>query len=131
MREAGVIIDKNGKAIHWHVPGDRTVVALPDSRSLWDILWEHRENVLGFAHSHPGEGIPGPSYTDVTTFSAIEAGLGRRLAWWIASSNALVLVRWLGPSPLTYGQVGVVISPEPDWVTELRRLSEVRKEIGS
>lgn len=130
MREAGVVIDKNGNPIHWHLPGDRSVVALPDSRSLWDILWENRETVAGFAHSHPGSGIPGPSYTDVTTFSAIEAAMGRRLDWWIASSNVVVLVRWLGPSPLTYGQFGTVLNPEPKWITELRRLSE-GKEIGS
>jgi hypothetical protein len=139
MKEAGVVIDKNGRAIHWHVPAQRTTGALPDSRLLWEVLWSNRETVAGFAHIHPGSGIPGPSYTDVTTFDAIESALGRRLDWWIASADAIVLVRWVGPERLAYNvgrspqgpaariNGGPVLLPEPEWTAELRRLSNPKE----
>ena len=66
MIETGVVVTGNGP-IHWHLPPGRSGGSLPDSRPLWDVLWEHRrEFFLGFAHSHPGSGIPGPSFTDVS-----------------------------------------------------------------
>lgn len=90
-REAGAVIGRNGEVLHWHLPGDRTAGSLPDSRNLWDVFWEHRDNVLGFAHSHPGSGTPSHSHTDVTTFDAIEKALGRRLQWWITSEDRIVI----------------------------------------
>jgi proteasome lid subunit RPN8/RPN11 len=123
MIETGVVIDNQGNAIHWHLPAGRNTGALPDSRDLWDVLWENRETIAGFAHSHPGSGVTGPSSTDLTTFAAVEAGLGRRLVWWITSSDHLIALRWVGPGRLTYHVVNV--DEEPEWVHELRRLSEV------
>lgn len=122
MIETGVIIGLNGEPIFWHTPGDRTLVSLPDSRNLWDVLWENREKLAGFAHSHPGSGMPGPSYTDVTTFSAIELALGKRLDWWITSSDNIVVVRWTGPADYTYQRSPMDV--EPSWASTLRRLSE-------
>jgi hypothetical protein len=127
MKEAGVVIDRNGRTLYWHTPSLRTAGALPDSRTLWDVLWSNRATVAGFAHSHPGSGVPGPSYTDVTTFDAIESALGGRLDWWIASDDALILVRWLGPGRLAYGPIGSIIVPEPEWVAELRRLTNMKE----
>ena len=89
MKEVGVLIDLEGQPIYWHLPEDRSSGALPDSRNLWDVIWENRDKVSGFAHTHPGYGKPGPSYTDITTFAAIETGLGRRLHWWIATGDQL------------------------------------------
>ncbi len=80
--EAGVLVGLDGKPLYWHTPEDRSVGHLPNSVPLWNVIWELRDQVLGFAHSHPGQGIPGPSYEDLTTFASIEAGLGRRLKWW-------------------------------------------------
>lgn len=119
--EAGVVIDLNGEPLFWHVPANRNEAALPDSRSLWDVLWENRDNLAGFAHSHPGGGVPGPSYTDVTTFSAIELGLGRQLDWWITSDTSIVVLRWEGPHKYTYRPI--VLEAEPVWVPRLRELS--------
>jgi hypothetical protein len=119
--EAGVVIGANGEPLFWHVPEDRTSGSLPDSRQLWDVLWDNRTTIQGFAHSHPGSGIPGPSYTDVTTFAAIESALGHRLAWWIASDTHVVIAGWHGPDKLTYGIVR--LDHEPSWVAELRRRS--------
>jgi hypothetical protein len=116
--EAGVVIDLKGAPLFWHLPEQRTGGSLPDSRQLWDVLWDNRENLLGFAHSHPGSGMPGPSWTDVTTFSAVEKALDKRLEWWIASSDRLIVVRWSGPGDYDYA--GFVIQDEPAWVVELR-----------
>ena len=99
MKEAGVVVAHSGAPIHWHLPAGRSAAAIPDTRSLWDVLYNHRTEVSGFAHSHPGVGLPRPSYTDVTTFAAIEASLGRRLNWWITSRDQLVLTCWAGPLP--------------------------------
>lgn len=121
MIEAGVLVDLKGDPIYWHMPRNRTNVALPDSRDLWEVIWEHREHVLGFAHSHPGNGVPGPSYTDVTTFSAVELALGKRLDWWITSSDSIIVARWEGPA--SYSYKGFSMDEEPAWVPELRRIS--------
>lgn len=75
MIEVGVVIGLDFRPRYWHLPPGRTAGSIPDTRSLWDVLWEQRADVAGFAHSHPGSGVPGPSHTDVTTFAAIEAGL--------------------------------------------------------
>lgn len=125
MIEAGVVIDKSGNPLFWHLPEGRTAGSLPDSRTLWQVLWDafKEDKLLGFAHSHPGSGIPDPSYSDVTTFAAIEAALGKRLDWWIISSDHVVLLRWGGPDKISYRVT--VVSEEPGWLVELRRLSNV------
>ena len=119
--EAGVLVDLNGDPLHWHVPADRSGGYLPDNRDLWDIIWEKRDQVLGFAHSHPGTGNPSPSYEDVTTFAAVEAALGKRLIWWIISANALAEFRWKGPEIHNYGKTKPPSAPV--WLEQLRRLS--------
>jgi len=120
MMEAGVVIDRDGEPIHWHVPAGRTAGSLPDSRELWDVLWSNRDRLAGVAHSHPGGGIPGPSHEDVTTFSAVELALGRRLDWWITSADAVVVLRWQGPDKYDYRAERV--DPEPAWTARLRLL---------
>lgn len=121
MTEVGVVVGPAGLALHWHLPPDRSAGALPDSRPLWDVLWERRAEVVGFAHSHPGSGWPGPSWTDLTTFAAIEAGLGRRLRWWITSADRVVEVAWKGPDKHDYA-----VEERDDsfpWLGELHRRS--------
>ena len=46
-----------------------------------DRIWSNRDRIGGVAHTHPWEGTTSPSSTDLTTFAAIEAGLGKRLYW--------------------------------------------------
>ena len=124
MIEAGVVVDRNGNPLHWHLPEGRTAGSLPDSRTLWDVFWDafKADTLLGFAHSHPGSGVPGPSYSDVTTFAAVEAALGRRLEWWITSSDHVVVIRWSGPDKISYR--ATIVTEAPSWVAELRRLSQ-------
>ena len=123
MTETGAVIDIEGDVVFWHLPLHRSSASLPDSRTLWEVLWDTFQagTLQGFAHSHPGGGIPGPSYTDVTTFAAVEAALGRRLTWWITSSDHAVSVTWAGPDRLQY--LTTIVTEAPSWAAELRRLS--------
>jgi hypothetical protein len=120
MIEAGVVVGRNGEPIYWHLPNARTSVYLPDSSELWSVLWNaHTAGILeGFAHTHPGSGVPGPSGTDLTTFAAIESGLGKRLKWWILSSDHVVRLDY--SSDLGYESTNVL---EPSWAERLRQLS--------
>lgn len=120
--EAGVVIDRQGKPLFWHLPAGSTLVSLPDSQDLWARLFENRAMIGGFAHSHPGNGVPRPSQEDLTTFSAVERGLGVCLDWWITSANALVCVRRSGPFENEYRSE--LHSGHPSWLEQLRVLSE-------
>ena len=121
MTEVGAVIDRDNQIIYWHLPPGRTVVSLPDSRDLWDVLWANRERLRGFVHVHPGADWPAPSFTDLTTFAAVETGLGQRLLWWITSANRTILLRWVGPHPLDYTTTRVA---DGSWCKELRRLAQ-------
>ncbi len=118
MREAGVVINDKGDPIYWHLPRERTSGHIPDSLPLWEVFRQYRDQMIGFAHSHPGGGIPSPSWTDITTFEANESGLKKRLRWWIVSSEATVVAEWIGPDRFDYGVTPV--EPEPSWVPDLR-----------
>jgi len=124
MIEVAAVIGHNGVPFCWHLPEGRTGGSIPDSRQLWDVLWDNRQDLAGVAHSHPGAGVPSPSHTDVTTFASIEAALGVRLNWWITSSTDLIVCRWVGPERLHYGLENV--KNEPEWATALRRMSDER-----
>lgn len=103
--EAALVFDFHGGVIHWHTPPDRSAGALPDSADLWKILWDNREILGGVAHTHPWHGESNPSSTDLTTFAAIEAGLGERLVWPIITFSAVRYFTWLGPDRLYYGDM--------------------------
>jgi hypothetical protein len=124
MIETGCVISTSDDVLYWHEPPARTDGSLPDSSRLWQVLWDVFKDgtLLGFAHSHPGNGVPGPSYTDVTTFAAIEAALGTRIYWWITSDTHVVRLEWEGPGKLTY--TSTIVDEAPSWVDELRRLSQ-------
>lgn len=98
MMETALVFDWEGRTIHWHEPPGRSASSLPDSRSLWDVLWEHRSSknggtgrLAGVAHTHPWNGPTGASQTDLTTFRAVELGLGQRLLWPIVTFTH---IRW-------------------------------------
>jgi len=120
MREAGVLLDLRGEPLFWHTPNDRSGGALPDSQDLWDIIWANRDNLSGFAHSHPS-GFGSPSFTDITTFAAIESGLGRRLDWWIWADSVFIHTYWVGRDRLSYKSLPVIM--RPPWTAKLHELS--------
>ena len=120
--ETAVLVGRDGLPLHWRLGDDRSSGFIPDSQTLWDAAWKHRDDLLGIAHSHPCGGTPSASHTDVSTFAAIEAGLADRLYWWIITEEKVALFRWKGPSPLAYA--GVVISELGlPWLDELKRHS--------
>jgi hypothetical protein len=124
--EVGVVVDRQGRALYWHLPAGRSQAALPDSRALWEVLWERRAELGGFAHSHPGSGPPCPSSVDRSTFSAIEAALGQRLDWWITSEDVLRLYRYdeRAGAHVPRG----ILAEAPCWLSELRQRSRRGEE---
>lgn len=121
--ETAAVIGPGDTVIHMHEPPGRSISYLPDSQSLWDVSWENKMSLVGIAHTHPGSGYPGPSRTDLTTFEAMEKGLGRRLKWWILSSTHSILLEWNPVNP-GYDVTSFIFPPaEPPWMLELRRLS--------
>jgi proteasome lid subunit RPN8/RPN11 len=122
--EAGVLIGLNGRPLFWHTPAGRTAGSLPDSRELWDVIWEKKDEILGFAHSHPGGGVPVPSFEDLTTFRAVELALGQKIRWWIVSrTNTAEIV--IGPERGAYASTVCPDDDEPGWVWKLREHSYV------
>lgn len=135
MKEAGVVIDVLGNPIYWHTPDDRTGGSLPDSVTLWNVLWEANKlyqrspiehgALLGFAHTHPGRGYPAPSREDLTTFDAVERAIGRPLHWWIFSETHGIFVA-RGAHSATLSEVpygSIAFGVPPSWVHELRKRS--------
>jgi hypothetical protein len=95
MMETALVFDGNGRTLHWHEPLGRSAGHLPDSRDLWhDVIWPNREVIGGIAHTHPWDGPAHPSDTDLTTFRAIEQGLGRRLVWPVVTFTDVVYLTW-------------------------------------
>jgi len=86
-----------------------------------DFALENRENLGGIAHTHPWHGDSWPSGTDITTFAAVEAALGRRLVWPIVTLSEVKTFRWTGPGKYDYRPVPFLKS---DDIFDLRRLSE-------
>jgi hypothetical protein len=103
--EAALVFDITGVPIHWHVPPDRSMAAIPDSADLWEILWDNKIILRGVAHTHPWSGSAAPSSTDVTTFAAVEAGLGKRLVWPVVTFSEVRYFVWQGPDRLNYGEM--------------------------
>lgn len=121
MIETAVVLNKQGEAIFWHEPEGRENHAIPNSATLWHVLWMRRDDVGGVAHTHPGTGLPSPSFEDITTFSAVDRGLDTHLVWWIASADRLVRMSFQSDGCL-------VVSKDlstPAWLAELRRRSRM------
>lgn len=128
MIETGVVINTNHEPIFWHEPGGRSSGALPDSRTLWDVLWQAQQHgwLSGFAHTHPGGGLPGPSQTDISSFVAIENALGRPLNWWIVNADATVFVRKSTMDSVPGREIYLATRiDDPMWVPDLRRRSGI------
>lgn len=81
MMEVALVFDRDGKTIHWHLPPGRSGGFIPDTRDLWEVIWENRHRIGGVAHTHPWHGPAAPSGIDLGTFRAIELGLGIPLIW--------------------------------------------------
>jgi hypothetical protein len=112
-REVFLLIGRGG-AILWSDAGD-SAVAIPDSRTRWNAIWERRDDIEEIAHSHP----VGParfSAEDLSTMEALDSGIGQRLRYSIVSPQGMVV---------RTGKDGVdePVSDEPWWAALLRRAS--------
>jgi len=123
MIELAYVFDRQGVVIRWHEPPGCSTGSIPDSRSLWDVLWDHREIVGGVCHIHPWYGEAWPSSTDLTTFAAVEAGLGKRLLWPIVTFTEVKY--YVFDSPNTRYIDVIALEPKHwlDNVEQLRRKS--------
>jgi hypothetical protein len=125
MIEVVALITADGQSVlAWSLPEGRTSGSVPDTMGLLDLLIRHRPAMAGSAHSHPGCGIPAPSWTDLTSYAAWEKYFGRRFRHWIATEDRLVVVTWQGPDRYDYGREIIDKDKEPGWVAELRRRSD-------
>lgn len=125
-KEVIVVFDEEGRAIYWH-DQNATAGYVPDSDALFNFLWENKDRLGGFAHTHPGIGYPIPSHIDLRTFEGLEKSLGKQLLWPILTFDQMLCVvrnplyteegayaKWTKARPLTI---------EFDWIDELRRRS--------
>tara|TARA_Y100000310_G_scaffold340338_1_gene435731 strand:+ start:4257 stop:4643 length:387 start_codon:yes stop_codon:yes gene_type:complete len=124
MIEVAMVFDVHGKVIHWHLPPGRHAGAIPDSRDLWEVMWENREILGGVAHTHPWHGEPWPSQTDVTTFRACEQGLGKLLLWPVVTFSD---VGYWAFNPVTKEYV-LAVPNQPSF--ELEGIDELRRRSG-
>jgi len=122
--EDAAVVGKDGTVVYWHSPENRSYGFIPDSRKLWDVIWEGRASIDGIAHTHPGRGYPNPSKTDLTTFEAVEKGIGRRIKWWILSADSSVLLEWSDEFSGGYDVTSyMTVEREPGWMAALRARS--------
>lgn len=88
--------------------------ALPDSRDRWTAIWACRATIAEIAHSHPA-GLLGFSGEDLSTMEAIDAALGRPLAYSVVTADKVLRRASDGRT--------LVLDTEPPWVAALRAAS--------
>jgi hypothetical protein len=118
MREVCLLIGRGG-VILW-ADASTSPVALPDSRTRWEAIWERRGELEEIAHSHPC-GPSAFSSEDETTMQALDAALGRKLRYSVVAPR-VVIARVDGKT--------MEMDPEPWWAGLLRLASGMgmRKE---
>ena len=116
MREVCFLIGRGGAILH--ADASNSPAALPDSRSRWEAIWEHRGELEIIAHSHPA-GPQAFSAEDVSTMAAIDDALGKKLEYIVVAPRAVITNRSNEP-----------ISPEPWWAALLRLASGMRPKKG-
>mgnify|MGYP003642595045 CR=1 FL=1 len=128
MMETALVFDTGGRILHWHEPAGRSSGSLPDSRGLWEVLWEHRAKekggtgrLGGVAHTHPWRGRAWPSGTDISTFRAVEQGLGQVLLWPVVTFTDVLCLRW---EALSQVYISVPL-PRLEGLEELRERSRL------
>jgi hypothetical protein len=106
-----------GNSILWS-DASQSPIALPDSRTRWEAIWERREQLVEIAHSHP----VGPlafSHEDETTMEALLAALGKPIRFSVVAPNGMI-ARVDGKDAL------VALADEPWWTALLRLASGMR-----
>ena len=114
-REVCFLIGEDDQVI-WS-DASESPVALPDSRSRWEAIWDHREQLTEIAHSHP-VGPHAFSHEDTTTMEALNAALGRRVRFSVVSPTGMLVRDTDGNDQ--------EVAAEPPWAVELRARSGMR-----
>lgn len=109
MNEVCYLLDADGVVLWRDVDG--TPGALPDSRDRWAAIWARRSTLAEIAHSHPG-GMLRFSAEDLTTMAAIDAALGRPLAYAVVTAESML-------RRLPDGGT-LVPAVEPGWAADMR-----------
>jgi hypothetical protein len=112
LTEVCFLLDADGAVLWRDASGDPA--ALPDSRERWTAIWTLRAALAEVAHSHP-HGPLAFSAQDLSTMEAVDAALGRRLAYAVVTPDNLLRRR---PDGRT-----LVEEIEPAWVADLRAAS--------
>lgn len=92
MIEVALVFGPKGKTMYWHDTPDASTSYIPDSRELWNFIWQNKDDITGIAHTHPHRGTPFPSHEDITTFEAMEQGIGKSFLWPIVSIDKGIIV---------------------------------------
>lgn len=86
-REVFFALDRHGAIVFCDI--SESPLALPDARARWEAIWRHRETLDLLVHSHP-VGPHAFSTEDESTMTAVEAALGRPLAWAVVSPEGVL-----------------------------------------
>lgn len=111
-REVCFLVGKGG-AILWADASD-SPVALPDSRSRWDAIWNLRDDIEVIAHSHP-VGPAAFSAEDTSTMEALDSALGKVMRYMVVAPRITIVREGTGPTS--------EVTPEPWWAALLRLAS--------
>lgn len=120
--EVAMVFNNKGETLYIHQPVGRTGISLPDSQDLWAILWENKDQLGGVAHTHPWYGDPWPSATDLTTWDALERGLGKLLLWPVVTLNTVAVFQRQSLDE-QFNLISIKTVPYPIDVENLRKLS--------
>lgn len=117
-REVCFLIGK-ANAILWADASD-SPVALPDSRSRWEAIWDMRGEIEVIAHSHPS-GPSAFSAEDESTMEALDQALGKVMRYIVVAPKKTIARQ---------GGMTSEVSPEPWWAALMRLSSGMgdRKE---
>ena len=118
MQEVCFVIGR-GNTILW-ADASESPALLPDSRSRWEAIWQHRAELEAIVHSHP----MGPSRfsaEDLSTMLALDQALGRTLRYCVVAPRVTISRIGLGPVE--------VLEIEPWWAGLLRLASGMRRQV--
>jgi hypothetical protein len=92
-------------------------VAIPDSATRWQQIWDLRDRIAEITHTHP-LGPAAFSEEDHTTIDALTAALGRTLRFGVVTPDRYLQMQG--------GNSAVIVQNEPWWVQLLRSYSRIQ-----
>jgi len=115
MREVCLLIGRHDAILY--ADASNSPAALPDSRTRWEAIWEHRDELEVIAHSHP-MGPAAFSAEDESTMEAIDSALGKSLQYCVVTPKVTIS---------RCGNVATTsLDPEPWWAGLLRLASGMK-----